>query len=107
MPRRPAAAAAALLLAFVVNPTAVSALTPQPPPRRTPVMGWNAWNTFSTNGKPMRGGRREYQTIADAMVDSGMVKAGYTMLSTVCTGWLGRDPGTHELQENSPTGPAV
>ena len=29
-----------------------------PPPRLTPVMGWNAWNTFSTNGKPMRGGRK-------------------------------------------------
>ena len=48
----------------------------------------------------MRGGRKEYQTIVDAMVESGMVAAGYTLLSTVCTGWLGRDPHTHELQEN-------
>ena len=71
-----------------------------PPPRSTPVMGWNAWNTFSTNGKPMRGGRKEYQAIADAMVESGMVAAGYTLLSTVCTGWQPRDPVTHELREN-------
>ena len=48
----------------------------------------------------MRGGRKEYQTIADAMVESGMVAAGYTLLSTVCTGWQARDPVTHELREN-------
>jgi hypothetical protein len=35
----------------------------------------NAWNTFSVNGKPMRGGRQEYETIAEAMVESGMVAA--------------------------------
>ena len=95
------------------------------PPRRTPVMAWNAWNTFSINGKPLRGGRKEYETIAEAMVDSGMVAAGYTLLSsaptpctppqylgrlitprplracrTVCTDWTGRDPTTHELQQN-------
>ncbi len=34
------------------------------------------------------------------MVESGMVAAGYTLLSTVCTGWQPRDPVTHELQEN-------
>ena len=71
-----------------------------PPPRTTPVMAWNAWNTFSTNGKPQRGGRTEYETIANAMIESGMVAAGYTLISTVCTGWTGRDPVTHQLQEN-------
>ena len=71
-----------------------------PPPRTTPVLGWNAWNTFSVNGKPMRGGRAEYETVAQAMLDSGMVKAGYTLVSTVCTGWQERDPVTHALQEN-------
>ena len=50
--------------------------------------------------RPLRGGRKEYQTIADAMVESGMVAAGYTLLSTVCTDWIGRDPVTNELQEN-------
>ena len=63
-------------------------------------MAWNAWNTFSTNGKPMRGGRSEYQSVAEAMIESGMVAAGYTLVSTVCTGWIGRDPITHALQEN-------
>ena len=48
----------------------------------------------------MRGGRAEYQAIADAMLASGMVDAGYTQLSTTCTGWIGRDPVTHKLQEN-------
>lgn len=32
-----------------------------PPPRGVPTMAWNAWNTFSSNGKPLRGGRKEYQ----------------------------------------------
>lgn len=41
------------------------------------------------------------QTIADAMVESGMVAAGYTVLSTVCTDWIGRDPVTHELLQNT------
>ena len=44
---------------------ASSATAAAPPPRATPVLGWNAWNTFSTNGKPMRGGRKEYETGRD------------------------------------------
>eukprot|EP00039_Didymoeca_costata_P002889 m.63538 g.63538 ORF g.63538 m.63538 type:complete len:571 (-) comp11584_c0_seq1:18-1730(-) len=71
------------------------------PPRGTPIMGWNAWNTFSINGKPLRGGRKEYQDMVDAMVESGMVAAGYTLMSTVCTDWIGRDPNTNTLQENT------
>ena len=70
------------------------------PPRTTPAMAWNAWNTFSVNGVPMRGGRAEYESVAEAMLASGMVAAGYTLVSTVCTGWTGRDPVTHKLQEN-------
>eukprot|EP00937_MAST-01D_sp_MAST-1D-sp2_P004905 g4905.t1 len=63
-------------------------------------MAWNAWNTFSVDGKPLRGGRKEYESIAEAMIESGMRDAGYTLISTVCTGWVGRDPVTHRLQEN-------
>lgn len=70
------------------------------PPRRTPVLAWNAWNTFSQDGKPLRGGRAEYQSVVDAMVESGMVAAGYTLVSTVCTGWIGRDPASGELLQN-------
>ena len=29
-----------------------------------------------------------------------MCRQGYTLLSTVCTDWIGRDPVTHELQQN-------
>ena len=54
----------------------------QPPPRLTPVMAWNAWNTFSVDGKPLRGGRPEYESMVNAIVDSGMRDAGYTLLST-------------------------
>jgi hypothetical protein len=41
-----------------------------------------------------------YETMAQAMIDSGMVAAGYTLMSTVCTDWLGRDPVTHDIQQN-------
>ena len=58
------------------------------PPRTTPAMAWNAWNTFFDNGVPLRGGRREYQQVAEAMLASGMVDAGYTLVSTLCTGWV-------------------
>ena len=49
--------------------TSASALHP---PRGTPIMAWNAWNTFSSNGKPLRGGRHEYQSVAEAMLSSGV-----------------------------------
>eukprot|EP01048_Picozoa_sp_COSAG05_P019809 COSAG05_NODE_3205_length_2245_cov_1.539609_3_plen_40_part_00 len=39
-------------------------------------MAWNAWNTFSVNGKPIRGGRQEYQGIAEAMIERGCGLAG-------------------------------
>ena len=74
----------AVVAAATANPAELSLAVPAGvPPRRTPVMAWNAWNTFSINGKPLRGGRKEYETIAEAMVDSGMVAAGYTLLSSV------------------------
>ena len=58
----------------------------------TPLMQWNAWNTFSVNGKPIRGGQKEYQEMADALISSGMAEAGYRSVSTVCTDWIGRCP---------------
>ena len=59
--------------------------------RRTPLQGWNAWNTFSVDGKPLRGGRAEYETIAEVLVSAGYRDAGYNVVSTVCTDWIGRD----------------
>jgi alpha-galactosidase len=52
----------------------------------TPPMGWNSWNKFRTgiNDKLIR-------EIADAMVSSGMKKAGYTFIN-IDDGWeAGRD----------------
>ena len=88
-----------MLSSLTIPACALATMTTIAPPRGTPVLAWNAWNTFSINGKPLRGGRAEYESIADAMIDSGMVAAGYTLLSTVCTDWIGRDPVTHELQQ--------
>lgn len=39
------------LLGLLLGGNAVSAF---PPPRGSPGMGWNAWNTFSVDGKPLR-----------------------------------------------------
>ena len=53
---------------------------------RTPPMGWNSWNKFADeiDDKTVR-------RIADAMVSSGMAKAGYTYI-VVDEGWSsGRD----------------
>ena len=68
--------------------------------KHTPMMAWNAWNTFSQDGKPIRGGLPEYKGIAEAMVASGMRDAGYNLISTVCTDWVGRDSKTGILQQN-------
>ena len=51
--------------------TTSASVTALHPPRGTPIMAWNAWNTFSSNGKPLRG-RHEYQSIAEAMLSSGV-----------------------------------
>ncbi len=53
---------------------------------RTPPMGWNSWNKFA--------GRIDDKTvreIADAMVSSGMKKAGYVYINIDDTWELGRD----------------
>eukprot|EP01079_Euglenida_sp_SAG-EU17-18_P011301 gene11301-2055_t len=71
-----------------------------PAPRATPAMGYSAWNTFSVNGVPERPGRKGYAEIVDALVDSGMVAAGWDAMGTVCTDWTGRDPATGVLQQN-------
>jgi alpha-galactosidase len=62
---------------------------------KTPPMGWNSWNKFRTgiNDKLIR-------EIADAMVSSGMKKAGYTFVN-IDDGWeAGRD-ASGNIQSNS------
>jgi alpha-galactosidase len=48
----------------------------------TPPMGWNSWNVFQTNIN-----EKMIKEIADAMVSSGMQKAGYTYL-VLDDGWM-------------------
>ncbi len=53
---------------------------------RTPPMGWNSWNKFA--------GRitdADVRAMADAMVSSGMAKAGYVYINVDDTWELGRD----------------
>lgn len=53
---------------------------------RTPPMGWNSWNKFAgrVTAEDVRG-------MADAMVSSGMAKAGYIYVNIDDTWELGRD----------------
>ncbi|MFP5231236.1 MAG: glycoside hydrolase family 27 protein [Acidobacteriota bacterium] len=53
---------------------------------RTPPMGWNSWNKFA--GKV---DDADVRAMADAMVSSGMSKAGYTYINIDDTWELGRD----------------
>ena len=70
-------------------PLTTAVVAPQyPPPRSTPTMAWNAWNTFSVDGKPLRGGRPEYESMVEAMVASGMVDAGRMPILGRCGGPL-------------------
>jgi len=48
----------------------------------TPPMGWNSWNVFQTNIN-----EKMIKEIADAMVSSGMQKAGYNYL-VLDDGWM-------------------
>ncbi len=53
---------------------------------RTPPMGWNSWNKFA--GKITDA---DVRTMADAMITSGMNKAGYVYINIDDTWELGRD----------------
>ena len=53
---------------------------------RTPPMGWNSWNKFNNTVDD-----KSVREIADAMVSSGMKKAGYVYVNIDDTWELGRD----------------
>jgi hypothetical protein len=44
--------------------------------------------------------------MADALIATGMVAAGYDTVNVVCNGWTGRDPHTHQLLENKALWPS-
>jgi alpha-galactosidase len=51
----------------------------------TPPMGWNSWNTFAFNIN-----EKMIEEIADDMVNSGMLAAGYTYL-VIDDGWIEKE----------------
>jgi alpha-galactosidase len=76
---------------------------PLPPPRpvpptaaiATPPMGWNSWNRFRTSIDD-----RLVRETADALVSSGMQRAGYTFIN-IDDGWEGTRDARGELQPNA------
>ena len=89
-----------LLFALIlIVPT--DAVTPPKPPREIapyPPMHWHSWNTFCAEDMVNETNMRE---MADALIATGMVAAGYDTVNVVCNGWTGRDPVTKEFTENS------
>jgi len=61
---------------------------------RTPPMGWNSWNKFQT-----RIDDKLVREIADAMVSSGMMKAGY-MFINIDDGWEGTRDEKGKIRTN-------
>jgi alpha-galactosidase len=76
---------------------------PLPPPRSvppngllaTPPMGWNSWNRFRTGVDD-----RLIREIADAMVATGLQRAGYTYVN-IDDGWEGERDAAGNLQPNA------
>jgi len=60
-----------------------------------PPMGWNSWNSFKE-----RIDDRTVRETADALVQSGLRDAGYTIL-TIDDGWQGQRDSTGALRPNS------
>lgn len=67
----------AVLSVFVVTSTKA---------QRTPLMGWSSWNAFGLNIN-----ENVLEEVANALVDSGYAKAGYTYLNIDDGFWGGRD----------------
>jgi alpha-galactosidase len=60
-----------------------------------PPMGWNSWNLFRANVTAS-----DIRQVADAIVDSGMKKAGYVYV-VVDDGWQGQRDGSGRLHGNA------
>ena len=72
-------------------PKPAAEIAPYPP------MHWHSWNTFCAEDMVNETNMME---MAEALLETGMVAAGYDTVNVVCNGWTGRDPVTHVLQEN-------
>jgi len=77
-------------------PISLPEIRPLPPNglAQTPPMGWNSWNKFRTgiNAQLIR-------EIADAMVATGMQKAGYSFVN-IDDGWEGSRDGAGAIRSN-------
>ena len=74
-----------------VTPKPASEIAPYPP------MHWHSWNTFTGEDRVNETNLRQ---MADALLSTGMAEVGFDTVNVVCNGWTGRDPVTHQLQEN-------
>lgn len=63
--------------------------------RKTPAMGWASWNQFSININ-----ESIIEQTADAMVNSGLSKYGYTYIN-MDDGWFGGRDGNGNLKPNA------
>ena len=73
-----------------VGQAADDAATAQPHPHRAaaevapyPPMHWHSWSTFAGENEVNETNMRE---VADALLTSGMAKAGYRTVNVICTG---------------------
>jgi alpha-galactosidase len=67
----------------------------------TPTKGFSTWNFFNRKGI----GEKECMALADALVDTGLVDAGYTTFIVDEPCFTGRDSTTGVLLENRTTWP--
>ena len=81
-------------------------LPPAPPQKKKktaaeiapfPPMMWHSWGLFTHEDLVTEANMNE---MADALISSGMARAGYDAVNVVCNGWAGRDPTTGVLVEN-------
>ena len=83
--------------AFILATAAKTAPKPAAEIAPYPPMHWHSWNTFCAEDMVNETNMME---MAEALLETGMVAAGYDTVNVVCNGWTGRDPATGELLEN-------
>ena len=88
------------LFASVLIAPIYAGVPPKPPQEIAPYppMHWHSWNTFCAEDMVNETNMRE---MADALIATGMVAAGYNTVNVVCNGWTGRHPVTKEFTENT------
>lgn len=72
----------------------------------TPALSWSPFNTFRLQILAGKMYQSTYEEGVDAVVNSGMRDAGYEVIGTLCTGFVGRDSNGKLLENRTlwPTG---